>query len=284
MFEITPEIENLIDRALTEDLSMGDITTEAIIPTSIIGTGILQTNSEGILAGINVSLAVFHRVDPTLKTDHFINDGSTIHPGDTIASISGKVSSILKAERTALNFLQHLSGIATKTNSYVQAVSKYKSQILDTRKTTPGLRTLEKYAVRMGGGYNHRGNLGTGILVKDNHIQTLINNGFELIDIVKHAIDKTPHTMKTEIEIENFKQAKDALESGANLLLLDNMSTDEMIEVVKIAEGKAITEASGGINLNTVEKVAATGVDFISIGALTHSVTSLDLSLNISPN
>ena len=281
MFQMTPEIENLIDRALMEDLSLGDVTTEAIIPADMVGKGTLQSNSKGILAGIDIALAVFHRVDLTLKTCPLIHDGHTLHPGDTIASIEGKVSSILKAERTSLNFLQRLSGIATKTNSYVEAVSAYKSRILDTRKTTPGLRILEKYAVRMGGGYNHRENLGTGMLVKDNHIQALINNGLKLVDIVKRAIDKTPNAMKVEVEVESFKQAKDALESGVEILLLDNMTTEEMIKVVKMARGKATTEASGGINLNRVKEVAGTGVDFISIGALTHSVNALDLSLNI---
>jgi nicotinate-nucleotide pyrophosphorylase (carboxylating) len=191
------------------------------------------------------------------------------------------VASLLKAERTAVNFMQHMSGIATQTQRYVKAVEGHPVRIVDTRKTTPGLRFLEKYAVRMGGGQNHRQNLGDGILIKDNHIDALRGDGMSLGDVVKKAIREASHTIRVEVEVETLEQLDEALDAGAGIILLDNMDVEQMTIAVQIAKGKAFTEASGGITLETVRAVAATGVDIISVGALTHSVLALDISMDM---
>ena len=281
VLHLTPEVENLIDRALSEDLSIGDPTTEALIPDQLTGRAELVAKQEGLLAGVEVALAVFHRVDPTLDARPLLRDGAALRPRDVIASVEGAVSSILRAERTALNFLQRLSGVATQTSKYVRAVSGHQVRIVDTRKTTPGLRVLEKYAVRVGGGHNHRRNLGDGILIKDNHIQAMRSQGLGLADVIQKARANASHTVRVEVEVEDLQQVKEALEAGAELLLLDNMDLEKLAQAVKMARGRALTEASGGITLETVRAVAATGVDLISIGALTHSVTALDLSLDL---
>ena len=281
LFQMTPEIEDLIDRALTEDLSIGDPTTEVLLPPALKGKGEVIAKAEGFLAGVDVTLAVFRRVDPTLETRALIEDGASLHAGDVIAHATGPVSSILRAERTALNFLQRLSGIATATNKYVRAVKGHRARIIDTRKTTPGLRTLEKYAIRAGGGHNHRRNLGDGILIKDNHIQALRNEGLSLAEIVEKARDGASHTIRIEVEVEDLDQVREALDAGADILMLDNMGLAEMADAVRLVDGRAVIEASGGINLETVGEVAATGVDLISAGALTHSVIALDISLDL---
>ena len=281
MNPITPEVESLIDRALSEDLTTGDPTTDALIPPGLTGRVDLVAKEEGVLAGVGVALAVFRRVDSTLETHILIKDGSGLEAGVRIASVEGSVASILMTERTALNFVRRLSGVATETSRFVKAVAGHKARIVDTRKTTPGLRSLEKYAVRVGGGDNHRRNLGDGILIKDNHIQALRNQGLSLGDIVNQARANAPHTIKVEVEVEDLGEVKEALEAGAEILLLDNMGIQEMAEAVEITRGRALTEASGGINLETVSQVAATGVDLISVGALTHSAKSLDLSLDM---
>ena len=281
MLVMTPEVESLIDRALSEDLCIGDPTTEALIPHRLLGKANLVAKDDGVLAGVDVAVAVFRRIDPALDAVALLRDGSELKKGDTVAAVEGRVSSILKAERTALNFLQRLSGVATQTSKYVELVVDYDVRIVDTRKTTPGLRTLEKYAIRSGGGFNHRQNLGDGILIKDNHIQALSNEGFSMAQIINEARSKASHTIKVEVEVENLAQVKEALDGGAEILMLDNMGLEEMATAVDMARGKAITEASGGINLGTVRPVAATGVDLISIGALTHSVKALDISLDL---
>ena len=281
MTQITPEIESLIDLALMEDLSIGDPTSDALIPPELTSRAVLIAKAEGILAGIEVALAVFKRVDPALSVHADIQDGSPLQPQDVIATVQGSASSILRAERTALNFLQRLSGIATETRRYVHAVSGHNCRIIDTRKTTPGFRTLQKYAVRMGGGFNHRRNLGDGILIKDNHIQALRGQGLSLGDIVKKAHANASHTIKIEVEVENLDEVKEALDAGAEILLLDNMGLKEMAQAVDMARGRAVTEASGGINLDTIKAVAETGVDLISSGALTHSSKALDISLDL---
>lgn len=281
MFKMTPDMESLIDRALAEDLSIGDPTTEILIPPGLVSKADLMAKAEGVLAGVDVALAVFRRVDPTLGSTVFIEDGGGLETGARIASLEGPVSSILTAERTALNFVRRLSGVATETSKYVAAVSGYRVRIVDTRKTTPGLRTLEKQAVKAGGGYNHRQNLGDGILIKDNHIQALRGEGLSLGEIVRKAQAGASHTVRVEVEVEDLEQAEEALDAGAEILLLDNMDVAEMTKTVEMAKGRAITEASGLINLDTVRSVAATGVDLISVGALTHSSKALDLSLEL---
>ena len=281
MVQITPDIESLIALALAEDLSDGDRTTEALIPDDLEGPGELIAKADGVLAGIDVALAIFRRVDPAQKTQSLIQDGSAVQPGDVVGFVEGSVSSILKAERTALNLLQRLSGIATETRRYVQAVAGHKARILDTRKTTPGLRALEKYAVSVGGGHNHRRSLGDGVLIKDNHIQALRSLGLSLGDAITKTRSNSSHDFRVEVEVEDLEQVKEALDAGAEILLLDNMSPRELAEAVKLARGRAITEASGGVRLDTVQAVAATGVDLISVGALTHSAKALDISLDL---
>ena len=216
-----------------------------------------------------------------MKIEILIKDGTPVQPGDIVATITGSVTGILKAERTALNFLQRLSGIASLTAQYVAEVSGFKAKIVDTRKTTPGLRLLEKYAVRMGGGYNHRLHLGDAVLIKDNHIAALRAMGLGLKDIVAKARKNAPAGMTIEVEVTSAREAVDALKAGADIIMLDNMSVSEMKQVVNMVAGKAKLEASGGITLANVRQVAMTGVDIISIGALTHSYKALDISLEI---
>jgi nicotinate-nucleotide pyrophosphorylase (carboxylating) len=252
-----------------------------LIPSESTGSAGLVAKEEGVLAGLDVGLAVFKRVDATLETAKALEDGAGLEAGVTVASVRGSVSSILMAERTALNFVRRLSGVATETARYVEAVEGYDTRIIDTRKTTPGLRTLDKYAVRAGGGHNHRRNLGDGILIKDNHIAALRAQGLSLGDIVRKAHANASHMIKIEVEVEDLDQVREALDAGAEILLLDNMSYDEMAAAVELCKGRAITEASGDVTLDRVRQVAATGVDLISVGALTHSVNALNISLDL---
>jgi len=281
LLSITPEIESLIDLALDEDLGAGDVTTEAVIPDEMQGRGVVMSKATGVLAGVEVARAVFRKVDAGLEFNALMKDGSALEMESYIAEVEGSVSSILKAERTAINYLQRLSGIATETSRYVQAVDGHDVRILDTRKTTPGLRVLEKYAVSVGGGHNHRRGLGDGVLIKDNHIDAMRRSGVGLGEVVARARQAAPHNMKVEVEVEDVSEAREALEAGAEVLLLDNMGLEQMAEVVQLVNGKAGTEASGGITLETVRAVAATGVDSISVGALTHSAKALDISLDL---
>ena len=279
--QITREIRDLIDRTLAEDLSIGDPTTDILVPPDLESTAVLLAKAEGILAGLDVGLEAFRRFDDRVSIAALLEDGAPIRLGDHLGTIQGRVASLRKAERTAVNFMQHMSGIATQTQRYVKAVEGYPVRIVDTRKTTPGLRFLEKYAVRMGGGQNHRQNLGDGILIKDNHIDALRGDGMSLGDVVKKAIREASHTIRVEVEVETLEQLDEALDAGAGIILLDNMDVEQMTIAVQIAKGKAFTEASGGITLETVRAVAATGVDIISVGALTHSVLALDISMDM---
>ena len=278
---MTPDIEALIDRALTEDLSLGDPTTDSLIPPELTSRALVLAKAPGVLAGVDIALAVFNRVDPGLGTHILIRDGEAITTDDVICSVEGQVSSILRGERTALNFLQRMSGIATETSRYVSAVEGLSTRIIDTRKTAPGLRSLDKYAVRMGGGHNHRQNLGDGILIKDNHIQAMRQGGLSLTETIQTARAKASHTLRVEVEVEDIDQVREALNAGAELLLLDNMGASDMAEAAGMARGRALTEASGNVTLETVRSVAETGVDLISIGALTHSAKALDVSLDL---
>lgn len=274
-------MEEIVDRALAEDLGWGDITTEALIPSDQRGSASIIVKSEGILAGIEVAKKVFHQVDPGLRMDVLLEDGTRIKASDVIARVEGKVANILKAERVALNFLQRLSGIATETNRYVEAVEGLPVHIMDTRKTTPSLRVLEKYAVRVGGGENHRMNLGDGILIKDNHLAALRSRGLSLKEIIAKAQQNAPKRLKIEVEVKTVPEALEAAEAGADIVMLDNMSLGDIRQAVKMIHGRALIEASGGITLDKVRAVAETGVDFISVGALTHSVKALDISLEV---
>ena len=275
------QIEEIIDRALAEDLGKGDITTEALISGDQQGMGFMVAKKEGVLAGVNVAKQVFHRVDPELKVEILLEDGAGVKPGSKVAKVSGGVASILKAERVALNFLQRLSGIASETNRYVEAVKGLPVRIMDTRKTTPGLRLLEKHAVRAGGGENHRMSLGDGILIKDNHLAALRSQGLNLKQILAKARQGSPQRLPVEVEVGTVAEASEAVGAGADVVMLDNMSLEDMRKAVKYIGGRALVEASGGITLDNVRAVAETGVDFISIGALTHSARALDISLEL---
>jgi len=275
------QLNRIIDLALSEDLGHGDVTSEILIPPELEGKATILVKADGVLAGLEVAQRVFQRVDPSLKVEPRVKDGKKVKRGDIVATISGRVISILKAERVALNFLQRLSGIATLTAQYVAEVCGTKARITDTRKTTPGLRLLEKYAVRLGGGHNHRFHLGDGILIKDNHLAVLRERGMTLKKIVAQAKQKAPKGLMVEVEVNSVKDALAAAKAGADIVMLDNMSPDEMRRAVSFLPKGVKTEASGGINLTNVRAAAMAGVDIISIGALTHSPKALDISLEL---
>ena len=277
------QVEQIVSNALAEDLGSGDVTTEALIPPDLEGKASILVKRDGVLVGIDVAKEVFRQVDPSLHFKALVKDGAKVRKGDVVATVEGKVAIMLRAERTALNFLQHLSGIATETARYVDAVSGTKAIITDTRKTIPGLRLLEKYAVRAGGGRNHRLNLGDGVLIKDNHLAVLRSSGVGLGEVVKQARERAPRAMKVEIEVESVKQAREALSAGADIIMLDNMNVKDMGRVVGLVQGRVLLEASGGITLDNVRSVAEAGVDLISVGALTHSAKALDISLEVEP-
>jgi len=281
MMRITPQVESLIDQALAEDAASNDVTSDALIPADFQAEAHIRAKATGILAGVDVALAVFRRLDPALQTAALLTDGSKLYPGSEIARIQGSAASILQAERTALNFLQRMCGIATETARYVEAVKGLKARIVDTRKTAPGLRELDKYAVRTGGGHNHRLNLADGILVKDNHIAALRAQGIGLKGVVRRALERAPHTLKVEVEVTTVEAAREALEAGAHIIMLDNMPLDAIRKVVEAVGERALLEASGGVCLENVRTVAETGVDLISVGALTHSPRALDISLDM---
>jgi nicotinate-nucleotide pyrophosphorylase (carboxylating) len=298
---IPGQVEQIVDRALAEDLGWGDVTTEALIPGDQQGIASIVAKEEGILAGIEVAKKVFHKVNPELKVKTPLEDGARVEPGSMLAKVEGKIVSILKAERVALNFLQRLSGIASETSRYVEAVKGLPVRITDTRKTTPGLRSLEKYAVTVGGGQNHRMHLGDGILIKDNHLAALRSCGFTLQEVVAKARQNAPLRLlrrfaprndnegvalkarqtQIEVEVKTPQEAEEAAEAGADIIMLDNMSLEDMRQAVKMIHGRALIEASGGITLDKVRAIAETGVDFISVGALTHSAKALDIGLEL---
>ena len=281
MPQFPPEVYRLIDSAVAEDQTFNDPTTLAVVPSEVRGVGMLRAKADGVLAGVDVALEVFRRVDPNLDARALLSDGSRLFSGSDIAVVSGPAGPILRAERIALNFLQRMSGIATATNRYVEAVGGLNSRIVDTRKTAPGHRYLDKYAVRMGGGQNHRLNLADGILIKDNHIQANRFREMGLAQVIGLALERASHTIKVEVEVETLDEVREAVDAGAHIIMLDNMSVDLMREAMALIDGRAVVEASGGINMDTVRAVAETGVDLISIGALTHSVAALDISLDL---
>ena len=277
------QLEGIVDRALAEDIGSTDITSDILIPLGLNGQAFLLIKARGVLAGVDIAKRVFLRVDPSLQIELHIADGSKVKPGDKVATISGRVASILKAERVALNLLQRLSGIASQTARYVARTRGLSVKVTDTRKTTPGLRLLEKYAVRMGGGHNHRFHLGDGILIKDNHLAALRALGRNLKDIVSEAKLKAPSGLPIEVEVTTVEEALAAVAAGADIIMLDNMNPDEMRRAVSLMPPHVKTEASGGVNLANIRTVALTGVDIISVGALTHSPKTLDISLELEP-
>ena len=279
------EVEDIVQRALTEDIGSGDITTLLTIPPGSTSRAQIIAQEEGVIAGLEVAAMVFRTVADTCtgREDREmsflagVEDGSRVRAGDMTAEITGPTAVILTAERTALNFLQRMSGIATKTARLVELVRHTGAKIVDTRKTVPGLRMLDKYAVRIGGGHNHRFGLYDAVLIKDNHIRAAGGIG----EAVRAAKSGAPRGMTVEVEAESIEQVKQALEAGAHMILLDNMAPAILREAVALCRGRALTEASGGITEDNVREIAETGVDMISIGALTHSVKALDLSLEI---
>jgi nicotinate-nucleotide pyrophosphorylase (carboxylating) len=285
--EHTPVYEEttgyLIDLALKEDIGAGDITTEILIPPDMETSAVFLSKTDGVLAGIEVAQRVFLKLDLQIKFKVNIQDGTRIKPGDIIAGVRGKARAILTGERVALNFLQRLSGIATQTSEFVARVQDLPVRIIDTRKTTPGFRMLEKYAVRMGGGYNHRFNLSDGVLIKDNHLALLRAAGVSLKEAVVQARQKASKGLKVEVETTNLEEVREAVRAGADIIMFDNMSTEMMRKAVKLLKPGIMSEASGGVNLDNVRAIAETGVNFISIGALTHSSKALDISLKFKP-
>ena len=272
---MTPEIDRIIEAALKEDMPNGDITSESLIPAESISRAIFLAKEDGVLAGIDVAARVFWKIDPKIVFKKDVEDGSAIKAGDTLAQLEGSSISLLKGERTALNFLQRMSGIATLTQRFVRTLEGSKTKILDTRKTTPSLRTLEKYAVTMGGGTNHRLNLSDMVLIKDNHLKIVGS----IAEAVKRARDRVGRGIKIEVETTSLEEVKEAVHAGADMIMLDNMAPDKMREVVRWVKGRVPLEASGNVTLSTLKEISASGVDFISVGELTHSYRSLDISL-----
>lgn len=275
-------VRELVARALAEDLGWGDVTTDALVPADQPGTAVLLAKASGVLCGLDAFEETYRQVDPALRAERFLDDGAELRSGVEVARVVGSAASILKAERVSLNLVQRLSGVATQARRYVQAVAGTRAAIVDTRKTTPGLRALEKYAVRVGGARNHRMNLSDGVLIKDNHLAAVRNRGGCIADAVRQARAAAPHTVRIEVEVTSLAEVEEALPGGPDIILLDNLAPPVMAKAVRLVGGRALTEASGGITLETVRAVAEAGVDLISVGALTHSAPSLDLSLELT--
>jgi nicotinate-nucleotide pyrophosphorylase (carboxylating) len=268
-------LNRIIETALAEDVNTGDITTMSAVPAGTQISGNFIAKAAGVLCGTSVAAAVFAYVDPTIKLEFFFSDGDKVQKGDVIAHISGTAMAVLTGERLALNFMQRMSGIATRTREAADKVKDFPVRILDTRKTTPGLRMLEKYAVRVGGGYNHRFTLSDGVLIKDNHIKAAGG----ITPAIRAARDFVPHTLKIEVETETLEQVAEAISAGADIIMLDNMQSALMAQAVQMIGGRALTEASGNMDEKDLREVASTGVNFISIGALTNHIRPLDISL-----
>lgn len=274
-------LRRLVELALEEDLGRGDVTSDLLIPPNVEARAVLRSRVNGVIAGLDIAQLVFELVDVDAQFEALAAEGSLVSRGQDLAVVSGAARSLLRAERVALNFLQRLSGIATLTFQYVEAVRGTRARIVDTRKTTPGMRAIEKYAVRAGGGFNHRRDLSDAMLIKDNHLEVLAARGVSLREAVATARESLPHTLKVEIEVDHLDQIAEAISAGADIILLDNMSAEQLGNAVTMIDGRAITEASGGVSLKTVSEIAATGVDVISVGALTHSAPSLDIGLDV---
>lgn len=273
------DLEQIVRRALDEDIGSGDITTQAAVPYSVSCRAQIVGKESGIVAGLPVAQITFRALSDHIQFEAQVEEGSGIQPGLVLARLAGPARPVLTAERTALNFLQRMSGIATLTAQFVRQVKGSKARILDTRKTAPGLRLLDKYAVRAGGGHNHRMGLSNGILIKDNHIG--LAGG--IAPAVAATRKDAHHGLKVEVEAQNLNQVTEALEAGADIIMLDNMPLAQLQEAVQLVAGRALIEASGGVSLENVAEIAATGVDFISVGSLTHSAPALDISLEIEP-
>lgn len=269
------QIDKIVLNALEEDMPYGDVTTDNLIPENDVTEAKFIAKAEGVIAGMPVAARVFELIDSRISIEIFKNDGDKVVKGDIIAILRGPTAGILKGERTALNLMQRLSGIATRTNVFAELVKDYKVSVVDTRKTTPGLRYLEKYAVRCGGGRNHRYSLSDAVMLKDNHIAA----GGGIIPAVEKVRANIPHTVKIEVEVEDMEMVREAVEARADIIMLDNMNEAAMAEAVKYIDGRALVEASGDVTEERICAIAETGVDIISIGRITHSVKALDISL-----
>ena len=270
-------IENLIKTALNEDIGSGDITTDNLIGSDLTGRGVVVAKENIVVAGLDVACRVFKCLDPDIIFKADCKDGDTVLNGGIILKVEGKLRDILMGERTALNFLQHLSGIATHVRSYVNILGDRKVRLVDTRKTTPGLRVLEKYAVRIGGAFNHRMGLYDGVLIKDNHIAACGS----IKKAVQNIRDNVSHLLKIEVEVSSLTQVRDAIEAGVDVIMLDNMGLDMIKQSIKYIDKRSLVEVSGQITKDTLNQMADSGVDIISVGALTHSAGSVDLSMHI---
>ncbi len=268
-------IDGLIEAALKEDMPLGDITSDNIIPADSVSRALIMAKQEGILAGIFVAARVFEKIDPEVIFEIHRKDGQKIGKGEKLAVLAGHSRSLLKGERIALNFLQRMSGIATTTDKYVKALAGKKTKVLDTRKTTPGLRSLEKYAVKMGGGMNHRLSLSDMVMIKDNHLKIVGS----ITEAIKMARKRIKPNIKIEVETTNMDEVREALEAGADIVMLDNMPWEEMRAVMDLIKGRVAVEVSGNIDERKLGRIAELGVDFVSVGALTHSYSSLDISM-----
>jgi len=268
-------LDPILRRALEEDIGTGDVTTLATIQPGVQASAELVAKEDFILSGIDVAQRVFHLISPETAFEKLIEDGQSVKRGEVLAWIKGDAAVLLQGERVALNFLQRMSGVATLTAEFVKQIEDTGAVVVDTRKTTPGLRVLEKYSVRMGGGGNHRMALYDAVLIKENHIAAAGG----IASAVSRARQSVPHTQKIEVEVRDQAEVAEALDAGADILLLDNMSTEELRTAVKTIDGRADTEASGGVNLETIREIAETGVQLISVGALTHSYRAVDISM-----
>jgi nicotinate-nucleotide pyrophosphorylase (carboxylating) len=275
------EIERIVTMALDEDAPWGDLTGETLIPERATATAELVARESGVFSGARVVEATFRLVDPAIAVEVLAADGDRFAAGDVLARVQGPARGILRAERVALNLVQRMSGVATLTARHVDAVAGTRARIVDTRKTTPGLRSLERQAVRDGGGRNHRRSLSDAIMAKDNHLAVLTAGGADLATALREARERMPHTAHLEVEVDRVDQIAPVLAGGADTIMLDNFTVDELRVGVELIAGRAIVEASGGVNLDTVAAIAATGVDVISVGALTHSARALDLGLDV---
>ena len=275
-------LRRVIDIALEEDAPWGDVTSETLVPADAVATATLAAREPGILSGGGVFVAVMNSVDPTLAAVVHVPDGAPFVAGDVLATVTGNARSVLRAERVAPNRVQRLSGIATAPARYVAAVAGTDARIVDTRKTTPGLRALERYAVRCGGGHNHRTSLSDAVLAKDNHLAVLAARGIPIGDAIRDARERLGHTVHVEVEVDRIDQIEPVVSAGVDTIMLDNFSPEMLVEGVRVVAGRALVEASGGVSLDTVAAIAATGVDIVSVGALTHSARALDLGLDIA--
>jgi nicotinate-nucleotide pyrophosphorylase (carboxylating) len=274
-------IDDVVGRALTEDAPSGDLTSEYLIPAQAQATAQLVARESGIFSGGAVFAAAFRLTDPAVVVSLLVADGEHFEPGAVLAEVSGPARSVLTGERVALNFVQRMSGIATLTRRYVDAISGTRARIVDTRKTTPGLRAVERHAVRSGGGHNHRDSLSDAVMAKDNHLAVLAASGTNLTEALRRVRRELPHTAHLEVEVDHLDQIPAVLEAGVDTIMLDNFSEADLRAGVALIAGRTVVEASGGVTLDSVRAIAETGVDVISVGALTHSARALDLGLDI---